>query len=318
MYEELINTTNGDFTVLSVERGAFNAKFPNWHCICKCNVCGRVKPIRVWHFTKGLCVSHKFCNTNRTPKISTVTSEKTTKRFYDIYQSMKARTEDPSNIHYNSYGGRGIDSNFWNSFLEFEDSMFESYQTACLTIPETDVTLERIDVNGPYCKENCCWVDKREQYSNLQSTIRFELISPDNKRYISDNVNGFAKTHNLNVHSLRSLLSGQNKQYKGWTGRRLSLEEFNSIRRLHVTDSDISFLLDSLYEIAIYRYQHYPWSFSNNSTSIPICALTNRTNYLITDEVICDICSMSKYSKVTVCVDNSKTYSALLVSIKEG
>jgi hypothetical protein len=60
---------------------------------------------------------------------------------------------------YDHYGGRGISyQESWETFEGFWLDMEEGYAD--------NLTLERIDVNGNYCKENCTWATKQTQARN--------------------------------------------------------------------------------------------------------------------------------------------------------
>ena len=47
--------------------------------------------------------------------------------------------------------------------------MYESYQKHFET-HNGDTTIDRIDVNGNYCKDNCRWLTNKEQQSNKQDS----------------------------------------------------------------------------------------------------------------------------------------------------
>lgn len=80
-------------------------------------------------------------------------------RFYQIWGDMKVRCDVTTNQSYSSYGGRGISYDpLWKDFMKFKEDMYEGYQE--------DLTLDRIDPNGNYCKENCRWLTKSEQGRN--------------------------------------------------------------------------------------------------------------------------------------------------------
>lgn len=82
----------------------------------------------------------------------------TKSRTYKTWQMMKDRCTNPHNKDYHHYGGRGITFDpSWLSFEYFYEDMGER--------PE-GLTLDRIDVNGNYCKENCRWVDSITQRQN--------------------------------------------------------------------------------------------------------------------------------------------------------
>lgn len=77
---------------------------------------------------------------------------------------MWQRCSDPKHKHYKSYGGRGIlVCEEWMHFEIFLEDMGER--------PE-GLTLDRIDVNGNYEKENCRWVEWSIQVSNRRKKTR--------------------------------------------------------------------------------------------------------------------------------------------------
>lgn len=87
--------------------------------------------------------------------------------FYQVYNRIRCRTTDPNNKSYKSYGGRGI--NFkWESYMEFKKDMYEDYLIHKNNNKTT--SLERINNNGNYCKENCKWITMLEQAKNRRTS----------------------------------------------------------------------------------------------------------------------------------------------------
>lgn len=88
-------------------------------------------------------------------------------RIYNIWSSMKARCLNEKNKQYKNYGGRGIKvcESWKNSFEEFLKDMGNI---------EPSFTLDRIDVNGNYCKENCRWTTLEVQANNCRTNIYHE------------------------------------------------------------------------------------------------------------------------------------------------
>jgi len=76
---------------------------------------------------------------------------------YMRYWRMKERCENRNNNRYSSYWWRGIKCE-WNSFEDFYRDMWISF--------DNWLTLDRIDVNRNYCKENCRWIDNISQQNN--------------------------------------------------------------------------------------------------------------------------------------------------------
>lgn len=87
---------------------------------------------------------------------SNITHGLSDSRPYHIWQGMKTRCTNPRAVKYHLYGGRGIGyPPEWETFEGFWADMAEGY--------EDGLTLERIDNDAGYCKDNCAWVDYRAQ-----------------------------------------------------------------------------------------------------------------------------------------------------------
>lgn len=85
----------------------------------------------------------------------------TNTRLYYVWASMKARCLNPLHRAYKDYGGRGIQiCEKWLQCEGFVEDMSSTYAPG--------LELDRIDNDGPYCKDNCRWTDRRMNNSNTR------------------------------------------------------------------------------------------------------------------------------------------------------
>ena len=84
-------------------------------------------------------------------------------KVYSVWKSMIRRTNEAFVNQFPNYSGRGIKTcDRWKSFTAFVEDM---------GLPQDGLTLERVDVNGDYCPENCTWADYQTQSDNRRVNV---------------------------------------------------------------------------------------------------------------------------------------------------
>ena len=88
-------------------------------------------------------------------------------RFYDLYKWICGRCYNKAHSSYKNYWGRWIKC-LRNTFEEFRDDMYDSYLEHIEEYWREQTSLERINNDWDYCKENCRWATRKEQALNTR------------------------------------------------------------------------------------------------------------------------------------------------------
>ena len=98
-------------------------------------------------------------------------------RFFVIWEGISNRCKNKKNDNYFWYGGRGT-KNEWNTIERFRDDMYESYLKHVAEYGEKQTTIDRINNNGNYCRDNCKWSTWKEQQNNRRNNKKNLLPIP--------------------------------------------------------------------------------------------------------------------------------------------
>ena len=135
------------------------------HCVCDCED-KTEKDIRACHLLSG-AISDCGCMFIEHHRVASTHHGMNFTRIHGIWSNMKNRCNNISSTEYKNYGGRGIIyDERWEEFENFYEDMGKSYEEHVTEFGEKDTTIDRINVDGNYCKDNCKWSSIDEQANN--------------------------------------------------------------------------------------------------------------------------------------------------------
>lgn len=136
----------------------------------KCD-CGKEKVIDKYSVIRGLTTSCGcYANEQRIKKNTKHGLFNTEKRLYGCWQDMKNRCYNSHREKYKIYGARGI-----SVCKEWKDDFKAFYDWALSNGYKENLTLDRINVNGNYCPENCRWATYKEQANNTRTNKKITI-----------------------------------------------------------------------------------------------------------------------------------------------
>lgn len=171
--KKFIDLAGQKFGRLTVIHRENNDKDGNSRWLCRCN-CGKEKIIVGYSLKGGLTKSCGCLQKEKVKQSNTKHGHNTNKksRTYQSWISMVQRCINPKCKHYKNYGGRGISVHErWLKFENFLEDMGEA--------PE-GLSIDRINNNLGYSKENCQWATRKEQSRNKRNN-RFITLNGQTK-----------------------------------------------------------------------------------------------------------------------------------------
>lgn len=243
--EEFIGKKFGKWTILE------NAgKSKDGHKIVKCKCeCGTENILALSNLINGKTTQCRNCALKYLNEIST-THGLSDHPLYLVWNDMKQRCYNQNRDHYKYYGKRNITicDKWFNSFECF-------YNWAIENGYKTGLSIDRINVNGDYCPENCRWTT-----SKIQSINRNKQLN---------NTSGYVGIHIKNMKNNRQMWEADiYSDYKTiYLGTYKTQKEALEVRNKYIIDNNLE-----------YHIQEYKGEFSILNTD-PVIKVTNTSGY---------------------------------------
>lgn len=243
--EDYIGKKFGKWTILE------NAgKSKDGHKIVKCRCeCGTESIQALSSLINGKTMQCRNCALKYLNEISS-THGLTGHPLQNVWNSMKQRCSNEKQPHYKYYGAKSIKvcDEWLNSFESF-------YNWAINNGYKKGLSIDRIDVNGDYCPENCRWTTNKIQSINRNKQL--------------NNTSGYIGIHIKNMKNNRQMWEADiYSDYKTiYLGTYKTQKEALEIRNKYIIDNNLE-----------YHIQEYKGEFGVLNTD-PVIKVTNTSGY---------------------------------------
>ena len=202
-FHDISGTTINHLTAIRyVGRSRTNQKYYEWRCECGNTIIAQQGNVMSENTISCGCVGRKKIIENNTRH------GLSRHPLYKKYYRMRGRCYIEHDEHYPNYGGRGI--YVCDEWMDPENGY------------EKDLSIDRIDVNGPYAPWNCRWVDNKVQANNKRTN---HLLTYKTYTY---SIADWADICDLTVDAIHGRIKN------GWDIERILFTPLNNMKGIHL------------------------------------------------------------------------------------
>lgn len=209
----MIDLTGKKFGRLTVISIADKTKYGyKWNCVCDCGNKIVAFGTNLRNHNTMSCGCYQKDRARETQLKHGDSKRHSRARLYGCWSDMKTRTQNPNSTSAKNYIKQGV-----QCCDEWAKS-YKKFKLWAISNGYSDgLTLDRINVKGGYCPENCRWTTKKEQARNKRNTIYYKNIP----------ISKLCEDFGLNYHSvMTAIYRGKNR---GITKNQVLKKYFNNI-----------------------------------------------------------------------------------------
>lgn len=180
-----------------------------WRCVCDC---GNFFSSPSQNLRNGQCKSCG-CLQKEVFRKNVTTHGMTKTKAFRAWMGIQDRCYNEKNPKFKNYGGRGI--KICDRWLESFENFF-----ADMGHPQPHESIDRINVDGDYCPENCRWADDKTQSRNKRNT-RYITLDGETKPLVE-----WAESKNVDPETIWMRID------RGWSDRDALTKPINSNGKL--------------------------------------------------------------------------------------